>query len=156
MNANDIQDGMEVFGSDGEKIGSISEVYPGAGDAATTSGTTQGFGTESPGTVGEVVAEEVQVTETAPSYRTADTESGGYGSMRTAAAGTMTATGYFKVDQGGILGIGAKELYFPFNAVTTVVPGKNVTVNCAKDQCSDRYATKPAFLDRDDNNHPRT
>jgi len=165
MNATDIQDGMDVYGSDGEKIGSISQVYPGAGSGTGISGTTQGFGTENPGTVGDVVAEEVQVPETAPDYATTDPRTGGYATTGTPAArtapgtaamGTMTATGYFKVDQGGILGIGARELYFPFSAVSTVVLGDNVTVNCIKDECTDLYATKPSFLDQDRDNNRLT
>jgi hypothetical protein len=53
---------------------------------------------------------------------------------------------YLKVNHGGVLGIGAKELYIPFDAVDDVVPGDNVTVNCAKDACADTYGNKPNFL----------
>jgi hypothetical protein len=53
---------------------------------------------------------------------------------------------YLKVEHGGILGMGAKELYIPFSAVETVVPGDCLTVNCTKDTCGDMYGTKPDFL----------
>jgi hypothetical protein len=128
MNATDIKEGLDVYGSDGEKIGSVKEVYP----AAT--GTVSTVSTGMPETISDVVTEEVPVTDAAP--------------------GTMTATGYFQVDQGGILGIGVKELYFPFSAVTNVVPGDNLTVNCTKDQCGDLYGTKPDFLKEETSTNP--
>jgi hypothetical protein len=53
---------------------------------------------------------------------------------------------YLKVEHGGILGIGATDLYIPFSAVQTVVPGDNLTVNCTKDTCGDLYGDKPDVL----------
>jgi hypothetical protein len=90
----DIREGMEVYSSDGEKIGSVSQVWTGVTDASTD----------------------------------------------------IQSAGYFKVDQGGILGLGAKHLYVPYSAVDDVVPGDCVTVNCTKDQCGDLYEQEPDFL----------
>ncbi len=52
-----------------------------------------------------------------------------------------------KVSEGGVLGIGAKELYIPFDAVQSIVPGESVTINCAQAQCDSLYSQKPSFLD---------
>jgi hypothetical protein len=214
-NTSDIQSGMEVFGIDGEKIGTVSEVYRNGG-FGTPSDTTWQAGSG----VGELDVETVTIAETnasdasfrdptatGPDYgsTTSDTSfrdptapGAGYGSTttsdtsfsdptapgagygnppptgttytdptssdtgfttgtpgfagptapQTAGGGTATATstGYFKVEHGGILGIGAKDLYIPFSAVTTTVPGQNVTIDCTKDECADRYSQKPDFL----------
>ncbi|HEX8917504.1 MAG TPA: PRC-barrel domain-containing protein [Chloroflexota bacterium] len=50
---------------------------------------------------------------------------------------------YFKVTEGGFLGIGETALYIPFSAVDTVVPGESVTVNCGQEECIHRFTTKP-------------
>lgn len=144
MVINDIQDGMEVFDTKGEKIGSISEVFSPAMVGTGSSSATDGF-VESSGPGAEI-----------------DTEGSRYAPIGSSAMGSASATaekaamtdgGYFKVGQGGILGIGSRDLYIPFSAVDTVVPADNVTVRCTKDECIDRYATGPDFLDRNiDNN----
>jgi len=98
----DITKGMEVYSTDGEKVGTVAEVY-----------------TETP-----AAAE---------------------------AAGPEDVTGvtdrlYIKVEQGGVLGLGTKDLYIPVDAVTEAVTGEALTVNCTKDECSDRYGDKPDVL----------
>jgi sporulation protein YlmC with PRC-barrel domain len=72
-------------------------------------------------------------------------------------AGTTTDTGYgtgetdensiLKVSEGGVLGIGATELYVPMDAIANITPGESVTLNCSKAQCENMYAQKPSFLD---------
>lgn len=57
-----------------------------------------------------------------------------------------SAITYLQVESGGVLGLGAKALYIPITAVETSAEGC-VTVNCAKNECMDRYAAKPAGLD---------
>lgn len=149
-NATDIRKGMEVFGSAGEKIGSVADVYPyvGEGGAGAPSGTSTPL-------FEEVIVEEVDVAgpasgSTAPfaGSPSSTTTTAPAGSPSTAGPPVMT-TGYFKVDQGGILGIGAKHLYVPFDAVDDVVPEECVTLSCAKDECVARYGTKPDFLQDD-------
>ncbi|HZU11501.1 MAG TPA: PRC-barrel domain-containing protein [Chloroflexota bacterium] len=53
----------------------------------------------------------------------------------------------FKVNEGGVMGIGATELYIPFSAVQTVTPGDRITLNTTKAKVDAEYARKPAFLD---------
>jgi hypothetical protein len=144
MVVNDIQDGMDVFDTNGEKIGSISEVYSPAMVGTGSSSATHGF-VESSAPADEI---DTQGSRHAPIGSSA------IGSASATAERTaMTDSGYFKVGQGGILGIGTKDLYIPFSAVDTVVPADNVTVRCTKDECIDRYASRPDFLDRNiDNN----
>ena len=66
-----------------------------------------------------------------------------YGASTAGSAGENTM---LKVNQGGVLGIGATELYIPFDAVQNIAPGDGVTINCTKDQCGNLYAQKPSFL----------
>jgi sporulation protein YlmC with PRC-barrel domain len=62
---------------------------------------------------------------------------------------TSTAGTMFKVNEGGVLGIGATVLYVPFNAVANVDPGDSVTLNCTQADAERQYATKPDFLESD-------
>lgn len=48
-----------------------------------------------------------------------------------------------KVERGGIMGIGAADLYIPVKIVQSVVPGEYLTINCGKDVCDNLYAKKP-------------
>jgi ribosomal 30S subunit maturation factor RimM len=98
----DIAKGMQVYSTDGEKLGTVAEVYT--------------------GTPAEI--------EAAGSNDAAD------------ATGTL----YIKVEHGGVLGLGARDLYIPFTAVTEVAAGEAVTVNGTKDECSARYGNKPDVL----------
>ena len=85
---------------------------------------------------------------------------GGYGTSNTGTAGgfstspggigTMASTGYFKVSEGGVLGIGATDLYIPFSAIADVTDNQ-INLNCTKDQAEQEYQQKPAFIDNNDN-----
>jgi ribosomal 30S subunit maturation factor RimM len=76
-----------------------------------------------------------------------DPLAGGAGEVLGAAgAGLAAANSLLKVSQGGVLGIGAKALYIPFDAVQNIAPGDGVTINCTKDECDNLYAQKPSFL----------
>ena len=109
-----IETGMEVFDSNGEKIGKISDIL--------------------------TIQAQSQVAATS-SYAATDTGfDTGTGSLGTGGSNIL------KVDQGGILGIGAKELFIPFSAVQTVVPGESISINCTKDACGSMFGEKPEFL----------
>jgi hypothetical protein len=58
----------------------------------------------------------------------------------------VISSGYFQIDQGGVLGIGATHLYIPFTAVEDTTPDECVTLDCSTDDCTDRFSTKPDFL----------
>ncbi len=63
--------------------------------------------------------------------------------------GTVPPTGeetILKLERGGMMGIGATDLYIPVKDVQTMVPGKNLTINCSKDVCDNLYANKPDFM----------
>lgn len=98
----DITKGMEVYSTDGEKIGTVAEVYTETPAAAEAAG---------PGDVAGV-----------------------------------TGRRYIKVAQGGLLGLGTKDLYIPFDAITKAETGKLLTVNCTKDECDNRYGDKPQVV----------
>ncbi|MGI8967602.1 MAG: hypothetical protein ACR2GA_00660 [Chloroflexota bacterium] len=57
-----------------------------------------------------------------------------------------TASSMFKVGEGGVLGVGAKQLYIPSTAVQTVSPGQSVSLNCTKTQAEAQYANTPPFV----------
>ena len=56
--------------------------------------------------------------------------------------------GWFQVDRGGALGIGAKHWYIPVREAGTVEPG-GVTLACNADECEERYTNRPTFVDLD-------
>lgn len=219
----DITKGLDVYGSDGNKIGSVAEVWPAGmqsggysgsnagdtgrtddfsgtlgdesrvaggptpqatgslGDESRVGGPAMGGGTGSlgdesragrynaPGTMGDQATGTTSGTQpmgatpnASPGYpgqgsamdaggeidevdvvvvEEVPVDMGGFATGQGSAAG-----GYFEVDQGGILGIGAKHLYVPFSAVQNVVPGDRVVLNCIKDQADASFENKPAFL----------
>lgn len=140
IGAANITEGMDVFGSAGDKIGTVSHVWSDADQ--------DGAGMDTTPVTGDVIVEEVDIvsagSETATDSITADA----IGEAYTSSTGTATATptGYFQVDQGGILGIGATQLYIPISAIADIDPGNALTLNCTKDEADAEYAEKPASL----------
>jgi PRC-barrel domain protein len=55
---------------------------------------------------------------------------------------------YLEAGEGRFLGIGEHDLYIPFDAVVSVVPGASVTVNCSREECVALYAAKPDFIEK--------
>jgi hypothetical protein len=62
-------------------------------------------------------------------------------------AGVADQNAVLKVNEGGVLGIGATELYIPADGVQSISPDESVTLTCAKAQCETMYAQKPSFLE---------
>ena len=93
-NIADIAKDMEVYTSDGDKLGTVNHIWPGATDAATS----------------------------------------------------VITDGYFSVHEGGLLGLGGKDLYVPFTAVDDCVPGECVTLNVSKADAETQFERKPDFL----------
>jgi hypothetical protein len=58
----------------------------------------------------------------------------------------ITTAGYFAVHEGGLLGVGGKDLYIPFTAVDDLVAHKSITLGCTKGECEKRYSETPDFL----------
>jgi hypothetical protein len=69
-----------------------------------------------------------------------------YGTTATATQG-QGDSGYFKVSEGGILGLGAKDLFVPFTAVETVAADGVVTLSYTKDEVDSRFDDKPDEFD---------
>lgn len=182
LNVNNIEKDMEVYGSDGEKIGSIVEVYSGTGGDASASD----FGQGAPA---DVVVEQVDIVDVTPDYATGTGSAGtvspggiggsdrtGLGSMAGTTPGTgttgdiggigtvddqstspgyvaggagvatVTGSGYIHVRQGGILGIGAKDLYIPISEILDIDPGNCVSLSINKHQADNDFQTKPDSL----------
>jgi len=209
FSGSDIQQGMDVYDSTGQKIGSVSDVYQNTGSGGFGGAGSWGSDTG----VGDVIVEEIDIVTTpdygaggsdiggtgtsdmstgggygtgtgdngptnfdttstagfgsgandssstgtsdmggAGGYGTSDTgTAGGFGTSTTGAGiGTMASTGCFKVSEGGVLGIGATDLYIPFSAVASVTDNQ-INLNCTKDQAEQEYQQKPAYVDNTDN-----
>ncbi|MGI8825537.1 MAG: hypothetical protein ACR2JC_07820 [Chloroflexota bacterium] len=54
--------------------------------------------------------------------------------------------GYIQVKEGGILGIGGKDLYVPMDVVESVAPGDSVTLACSKQEAESQFASAPEGL----------
>jgi hypothetical protein len=55
-------------------------------------------------------------------------------------------SGYLIVDHKALLGLAAKHYYVPFAVVRDVAPADCVTLSCTKDECGQRYSSKPEGL----------
>jgi sporulation protein YlmC with PRC-barrel domain len=166
----EVRVGMTVCGTDGQKIGTVTEVYvrsPGwnavAGLAnpfgATTdtaaAGDASAAGAASSTLADNLAVEQVPQTQMPGGYNLPSGAVGsGNGSDQPRSSDTAGGTGrdgdYFKVDRGGILGIGAKELYVPYTDVKAVTSEGVIRLGCPRNRCDERYAEKPAFLREDD------
>jgi hypothetical protein len=158
-NTFDIQEGMEVYASDGQKIGKVDEVYDNAG-GATESGA-QATSTADESSSYHQDNTDFGVADNLTLDRDPTGARGGSGydvtrdptEMREEYGTTATATqgqgdtGYFKVSEGGILGLGAKDLFVPFTAVETVAADGVVTLSYTKDEVDSRFDDKPDELD---------
>ena len=154
-NTFDIHEGMEVFGSDGQKIGKVDEVRGNTG-AATESGpqamssadesSTYKADRSNFGAADNLVVDRVSTndpSESAHDVTRDPTEMRQeYGTTATATR-TQGDTGYFKLKEGGILGLGAKELFIPFTAVETVAADGVVTLSYTKDDVGNRFDHEP-------------
>lgn len=153
INTLNIQHGMEVFSSDGQKIGSVGAVYN-SGNVGTESG--------------------AQATSTVEEESATNPDGGGFGFLGNLVSGgpeggaqgtdftrdpvevreeyggaaPSTATtsdgGYFEMSEGGFLGVGASHLYIPFSAVETVAADGVVTLSVSKDDAAERFKRQPA------------
>lgn len=169
-----IHPSMDVYGSDGEKIGTIGDVYPdlqspvdlktvgpesvGMADPWNSGGTEpapveQVHVTNPTADSGMTVAADSMMTNDSTSVTGtqagADVATAEESAPGTGRVGTVVENLYLRVSSGGILGVGGHDLYIPSNAVTDVVPDERVTVNCGKDECARLYGTKPPFLEHE-------
>jgi hypothetical protein len=117
INLAGVRDGMDVYDSTGDKFATVADVL-----TLTT------------------YSQKAQSDPYAPGTADANGTTGD-------GTGATDQNAVLKVKEGGVLGMGAKELYIPVDAVQTVTPGESVTLNCAKSQCETLYADKPSFLD---------
>ncbi|MBV9281638.1 MAG: hypothetical protein JOZ41_16280 [Chloroflexi bacterium] len=117
-----LQEGMSVFGSDGEEIGKVSHILrqvPGALESGAERRTGVGLGD-----TGETV--------------------GGFSPPEGTATWVRGESGLIVVAHGGFLGVGAQHLYVPFDAVADVAPGDRAILTCTREECGRRYGRKPA------------
>jgi hypothetical protein len=154
-NTFDIHEGMEVFGSDGQKIGQVDEVHDSTGVAtesgAQAMGTADEAGTYNRddsdfGAADNLVVDRVSTNDSSGSEHdvTRDpTEMRQEFGTTATATRTQGDTGYFKLREGGILGLGAKELFIPFTAVETVAADGVVTLSYTKDDVGNRFDHEP-------------
>jgi len=152
---------MDVYGSDGEKLGTVGI----AGALKQPS-----IGGDQPGGTNAIVADDPDLNVPASSARAVMSEyleieqvpnagmAGAPGAAGVVADGYLAAdataaigheanssvsldSDYFRVEHGGVLSIGAKDLYIPYADVSSVSRDR-VTVNCGKGDWGGRYAAK--------------
>jgi Uncharacterized protein conserved in bacteria (DUF2171) len=163
-NTFDIHEGMEVFGSDGQKIGKVDEVHANADAAAETGAQAMSSADESStynadrsdfGAADNLVVDRVSTNDSSGSAHDVTRDPTEmrqeYGTAATATR-TRGDTGYFKVREGGILGLGARDLFIPFTAVETVAADGVVTLSYTKDDVGNRFDHEPD--ESDDSNAP--
>jgi hypothetical protein len=164
INTFDIQRGMEVFGSDGQKIGNVDEVYSNtdatgtetgaeatstADEDSSTSADNGGIGLAQNLTVGLFASDDEREPAVDVTRDPGDLQEE-YGTSATATS-TPDDGSYFTVSEGGFLGLGAKQLYIPFSAVDTVAGGNVVTLSYTKEDVADRFTQQPdGYSDSDD------
>lgn len=158
-NTFDIQEGMEVFSSDGQKIGKVHEVHADSGAGIESGAQAMSTADESESSTGDNGDFGVASNLTRGQGFSGGTGGSGFDVTRdstelreeygTVATETTTPgdTGYFTVSEGGILGIGAKDLFVPFTAVETVAADGVVTLSYAKDDVDNRFDHKPDEAD---------
>jgi hypothetical protein len=54
-----------------------------------------------------------------------------------------TTSGYFRVTDGGIGGVGEKSMYIPLNEVISADRDSGVHLSCSADLCHERYEDTP-------------
>lgn len=59
---------------------------------------------------------------------------------------TVSSGMYFRLSEGGIVGIGATDLYIPYSAISKVFPDDRVILSVTKDEVNQSYAQKPSSL----------
>jgi hypothetical protein len=162
-----LREGVEVYGSDGKKIGKVGHLFSAAAEPAADDATA-GPSAEQAVVTGANADEAVEVSEMPATYNvtrvTASSgrfDSGGVPPVtggtpeRDAAAGVEgggvvlgpSDTKYFEVHHGGLLGIGGESLYVPFSAVNVVDADGAVTLKCTADEAASLYTERPVALD---------
>jgi hypothetical protein len=169
-----ITKGMEVYSTDGQKIGTVGELLSGLPETQDSSGTEfSDIGSSPDGPVsdeartsdsvaadlgrseGGARAYEASVVGVYGSEGSSGLPGGPAGGIVASIEGTRAGTGatltpsdtkYFEVRHGGILGIGGEHLYVPFSAVDAVAPGDSVTLICGLDECLSRFSRRPEPL----------
>jgi hypothetical protein len=158
-NTFDIQEGMEVFASDGQKIGKVNEVHADSGvatesgsqamstvdESESNTGGDGGFGAADNLTLGRAFTGDSGGSNHDATRDPTELRQE-YGTTATATP-TPGDTGYFTVSEGGILGLGAKDLFIPFTAVETVAADGVVTLSYTKDDADNRFDHEPDGAD---------
>ncbi len=150
----DIREGARVWGSDGQEIGAVTEVWP-----ESRGEVIQGTGGEAVGGTGPLhtnpglLGTGGSITSPIVGTPRGAEESSGPGIPANADLPSQpqplrsAGGGYFKVDRGGFLGIGGRDLYVPFSGVM-VADETGVRLNVTADEASNRgWQNRPAWLD---------
>jgi|SRR5579884_86078 len=152
LNDVDITVGMRVLGDDGRPIGTVADVYPNIEaaeqgrddavevvvlDSTPNYGPSSPAGYRAPGPASNEMTGQISSVEM-PSYYDISPERS---SVR-----TVTGTMWMRVASGGILGLGAKDLYIPFRDIRQVVPHDTVILGVPADDAGKSYGQKPDFL----------
>jgi hypothetical protein len=138
MHLSNLETGMTVYGSDGEKLGTIDNIYRNTATLDTQPAVTvsEAVETAEPRSYSDPLATGSDPTDT---FSYAETE------VIAPAAGS-DGEGYIHLKEGGILGIGAKDLYIPFSAIIDVDPGECVGLNVTKAEANESFTNVPDLV----------
>lgn len=165
MNEYSIRQGANVRGSNGEKIGTVGDIFSGYPIPAEEGDTPAEGGDVGADIAARTDPENVDQTELEDmTIRPAAYQQSGAGISR---VGTEQGSGlapftdadpdqpggsvafgpsdtkYFEVHHGGLLGIGGDMLYVPMSAVDVIDPEGNITLRVGADEARRVYAHEP-------------
>ncbi|GAC1462025.1 MAG: hypothetical protein PVSMB7_01300 [Chloroflexota bacterium] len=59
-------------------------------------------------------------------------------------SGSASTAGYLHIKEGGLLGLGGKDLYVPTDQVEDVAPGDRITLRVTKAEAGERFTREPS------------
>ncbi|HZU11412.1 MAG TPA: hypothetical protein VFB58_01115 [Chloroflexota bacterium] len=126
VSVNRVWQGMTVYGSDGEEIGTIEAVYPEGSDVAVGDSRPA----RAPGELGAPSDPDLLAgsTDSAPGSGTAPNP-----------ITERTQVGRIEVTRGGLLGIGARKYSVPGAVIASAEAGESVTLTVTAEECRRRY-----------------
>lgn len=157
-----LEHGMDVFSSDGQKLGTIQRLFSAAPTATTPATADDEADTGGTGQPDTSVGTGVPAVQSAVGLRSAAGSAGLDSGPATAIAAadgndqssgqsadqdgvdfTPSDTKYLEIHHGGVLGFGGTSFYVPYSQIETLAPDA-VTLKCAAGEVESRFAQSPA------------
>lgn len=141
-----VREGMSVYTGDGKELGKVGKVWPESTDEKMQN-------SDPRSEIGTEEEQDMSLTATDPGFGPSSTlQTGNFASADGVGIPTQGEPqvtgggGYFKVERGGLLGIGGKDLYIPFASIASV--DNAVKLRASSHQVDDQdWTNKPTWLD---------